>query len=496
MTAPSKVGSAVAGSVNSGAGGSQANPATSSFSVTAGNALVAVVSDAANVTGISDSRLGTPVLIGSFTDNAYGTVFKAYYCPIVTTGSGALTWSTGSNAIQGSWVVQQITVPQATSPVDTGSVKLTQGTSVPLSAASDTSAVADNLIFGLCYIDNTGSSADYSTGLTGFSLTGQQSNNVSWTIGLWDKSSTGTTAGQTAGLNNSTMAGKWNALMFAIKGATAAALAAAPAAVATSTAALSTAIRFAATPAGVAAVTAALTTQKRLNATPSAVATATAALTTAIRLAATPGAVASVSATLAGGAAALAAGAMAQATVAAALSTSIRLASAPVSTATATAALSTAIRFATQASGVATLTATLADGTPFAPGRALTFEMGGRRIAERNFKPLLQRVLEARYPRVKPAKERAQRRAKAIEVEAAKLIADDASALQRFDDLLAAWTVERPVVPAGLDLRALFEAQVGFRLRQLQLEQAAHQALLDSQARDEEDAISALLLLS
>lgn len=139
---------------------------------------------------------------------------------------------------------------------------------------------------------------------------------------------------------------------------------------------------------------------------------------------------------------------------------------------------------------------TVTQGSP-APGAAgKGFEMGGRRIAERNFKPLLQRVLERRYPRVKPAKERAARRAKAIEQTAAQLVADDPQNLARFDALMQQWMAERPVAPPGLDLSALFEAQVGFRLRQLQLEQQARQALADAQARDEEDALALLLLLS
>jgi len=117
-----------------------------------------------------------------------------------------------------------------------------------------------------------------------------------------------------------------------------------------------------------------------------------------------------------------------------------------------------------------------------------------RRIPERNFKPLLQRVLEAKYQRVKPAKERAQRRAKAIEQDAAQLIADEPQNEERFRALMAQWQDERPVLPAVADPRAVFEAQVGFRLRQLELVQQARAAL--QRERDDEDAIAALLLLS
>lgn len=128
-------------------------------------------------------------------------------------------------------------------------------------------------------------------------------------------------------------------------------------------------------------------------------------------------------------------------------------------------------------------------------GSGAGFEMGPRReIQTRHFKPLLQRVLEARYPRVKPAKERAAKRAKAIEVEAAQLIADDGLAQARFDELMRQWAGEGIAVPSGIDLRSLFEAQVGFRLRQMALDNLARQALAAQRARDEEDSLMALLL--
>lgn len=112
------------------------------------------------------------------------------------------------------------------------------------------------------------------------------------------------------------------------------------------------------------------------------------------------------------------------------------------------------------------------------------------RAQERHFKPLLQRVLEAKAPRVKPAKERAAARAKAIEVQAAELILEDGSQA-RFDQLRAQWEAQRPVVPATVQqpLDALFLAQVAFRLQQM----GALEALRRRQI-DDEEAVLALLL--
>ncbi|OUM01757.1 hypothetical protein A8M77_14440 [Variovorax sp. JS1663] len=128
-----------------------------------------------------------------------------------------------------------------------------------------------------------------------------------------------------------------------------------------------------------------------------------------------------------------------------------------------------------------------------APG-GMGFEMVGG-VREVSFKPLLQRVLDARAERrVKPAKERAQKRAKAFEVEAARLVLEDDGAEMRFRDLMAGWLAQRPVLPPmfdRLDPMQLFMAQVAFRIQQMQAEEQARARLAD---QDEEEALLALLL--
>lgn len=136
-----------------------------------------------------------------------------------------------------------------------------------------------------------------------------------------------------------------------------------------------------------------------------------------------------------------------------------------------------------------------APAPPGPPPAAGGFVMGPSpaprpRAQERHFKPLLQRVLEAKAPRVKPAKERAAARAKAIELQAAELILENGNQA-RFDQLRAQWEAQRPVVPATIQqpLDALFLAQVAFRLQQM----GALEALRRRQI-DDEEAVLALLL--
>ncbi|WP_162594129.1 hypothetical protein [Variovorax sp. PBL-E5] len=130
-------------------------------------------------------------------------------------------------------------------------------------------------------------------------------------------------------------------------------------------------------------------------------------------------------------------------------------------------------------------------GTPAPPAtRFGGFEMACPR--EVSFKPLSQRILEARNERrVKPAKERAAKRAKAIEVEAA-FVALDTGNQARFQTLMAQWLAQRPVLPPAVEPSALFLAQVLFRIQQMQAEEALR-ARLRAQ-RDEEEALIALLL--
>jgi len=134
---------------------------------------------------------------------------------------------------------------------------------------------------------------------------------------------------------------------------------------------------------------------------------------------------------------------------------------------------------------------TVTQGTPAPePTRNAGFEMGGAHVV--SFKPLLQRILDARAEkRVKPAKERAQKRAKVIEVQAAQAVLQGGEA--QFGELMAQWLAQRPVLPQpGLDLRELFMAQVGFRIRQMQAEEQAR-AVIAAEI-DEEEALIALLL--
>lgn len=150
-----------------------------------------------------------------------------------------------------------------------------------------------------------------------------------------------------------------------------------------------------------------------------------------------------------------------------------------------------------QAVGLAGTVTPVGGDAPLPPSGMAEIEVDvrkPRRYGRKAVKPLLQRVLDAKYPRVKPAKERAQRRAKAIEQDAAQLIADQPQNEARFNALMQQWHEERPVLPADVDPRVAFEAQVGFRLRQLELVQQARAAY--ERQRDDEDAIAVLLLLS
>lgn len=113
-------------------------------------------------------------------------------------------------------------------------------------------------------------------------------------------------------------------------------------------------------------------------------------------------------------------------------------------------------------------------------------------------KPILQRVLEERYPKVKPKKERAQRRAKNIELEAAALVLEKPIAGEsRFAELARQWMRQGPALPPALaqvNPLDLFASQVAFRIRQQQMGDQALQMLAARRAQDEEDALIALLL--
>lgn len=112
---------------------------------------------------------------------------------------------------------------------------------------------------------------------------------------------------------------------------------------------------------------------------------------------------------------------------------------------------------------------------------------GGQRLAREVYrKPLLQRVLEARAPKVKPPKERAAKRAKDIEIRAAQIVVSGVEG-GALDQLAREWAAQRPYIPPkaqDIPINDLFLAQVAFRIQQLRL--------LDEM--DEEEAIIALLL--
>ena len=115
----------------------------------------------------------------------------------------------------------------------------------------------------------------------------------------------------------------------------------------------------------------------------------------------------------------------------------------------------------------------------------------GRTIRHVTHEPLLQRILRARREeRVKPAKERAAKRAKVIEVKAAYAALEGAGD-DTFQELLREWVAQRPVLKFAEEPPQAFMAQVAFRIQQLQAEQEAIAAI--QAAQREEEAVLALL---
>ena len=136
----------------------------------------------------------------------------------------------------------------------------------------------------------------------------------------------------------------------------------------------------------------------------------------------------------------------------------------------------------------------LVGAAPPASVRTMGFEIGARNVS---FKPLLQRVLKEKYPRVKPAKERAQKRAKAIEVQGAEITLNGSATESKLRELAAMWLAERPVMPPMLmqaDPTAVYLAQIAFRIRQQQDEQQLTQAIAAKRRKDDEEAALLLLL--
>ena len=124
---------------------------------------------------------------------------------------------------------------------------------------------------------------------------------------------------------------------------------------------------------------------------------------------------------------------------------------------------------------------------PTPAGGGFGFEMSSGGVRTVSFKPLMQRIREARagrLARLKPKRKAAQRKAAAIEVKAAELAVAGGNE-SAFMALMRQWLAQTPMLTNAPDNEAeqLFLAQVGLRLRQI--EQAE---------QDDEEAVLALLL--
>ena len=119
-------------------------------------------------------------------------------------------------------------------------------------------------------------------------------------------------------------------------------------------------------------------------------------------------------------------------------------------------------------------------GGEVAPTARLGFEING--IPTVSFKPLLQRIKEARAERIKPAKKSARRKARVIEGQAVDLVLSGGGE-SAFNELMRQWVRQEPVLPAqpSINLEQLFMAQVAIHIRRIE-------------EQDEEDALIALLV--
>ena len=139
--------------------------------------------------------------------------------------------------------------------------------------------------------------------------------------------------------------------------------------------------------------------------------------------------------------------------------------------------------------------AAAAEGTVLAGGEVIGkgFEMGGKAVRqtktvrEVKFKPLLERILEARAERIKPVKKAARAKAREIEGIAAELAMNDGGEKQ-FRALMDQWLAQGPQLPevADLDVEQLFMAQVAMRVQRIQEARRLFE-------QDEEDALMVLL---
>lgn len=157
-----------------------------------------------------------------------------------------------------------------------------------------------------------------------------------------------------------------------------------------------------------------------------------------------------------------------------------------------------------QAIGVPTVSA----AAPPAPAPSSEFDIiGGPSPAPRPRAPVrvkegptpLQRVLAARYPRVRPKKDRAAARAKRIEQQGAAAALEGDLTPGLFAELMNAWADQRPAIPpalgmAPISMQDLFAAQIAFRLQQQQALDQLRAQVAAARAKDDEDAVLALLL--
>lgn len=434
--------------------GGTAQSAQVTLTTTVGRGLRAVVVSQEHGTHtVSDNRGNTWVKVGSdiaVTQDIYSVTLSEWFCASnLTGGAGHIITGTGPTGCAPSIQVEEFDTAVATDATS----NTTETGASPYDASLTTVAAEARVMAAIMPWVSTG----WAVTASGYTTRGSYGDPASvWPIGTLDK------ALSSAATENSSFAVSGNVggtnipirltSYKAASGGTSAATATAAAGSATvSSAAASRAASAGTSAAGAATVSALASATVRASAT-------AAAGSATVSATGSAGAASSASAVPATG----------QATVSGQALSAAR--AAPVA-----------------AAGVATASAT----TPSQEGGRAGFEMGARMVRR---KPLLEQILEARATKkVKPAHERAAKRAKAIEVEAAELALNDGSKGQ-LDQLLSKWKAERPVVPEAVQmpLNEVFLAQVAFRLRQMADEHALRAEM--HRRQDDEDALAILLM--
>lgn len=123
------------------------------------------------------------------------------------------------------------------------------------------------------------------------------------------------------------------------------------------------------------------------------------------------------------------------------------------------------------------------------PSSGNGFVMSGVPVV--SIKPLLQRILEERAERTKPATRRIAKRTRTVEIEAAKVALQDGGE-EQFRALMQRWLDQMQGLQNVADSEAyrVFMANVAYRINQLR--EAAE--AFDRQQQDDEDALIALLM--